>query len=230
MNFLDTGRVYYNGQNEVMLGKVIKGMRKEVIIQTRIFVSMKGKGSPKKSAEASERLTRSMNASLQESLKALQTDYIDILQIHGAHSIDIIHHAEVMEFFSSAKKKGQIRACGFTSHDNQVELLKAANKSRFYDVIMVPYNHKGAYRHSKGGHYREWDQKALELEMKSAEKNRIGIVAMKTCSGGPYSPNGNSRPSYKEALKWVLNHSFISTMAVAMGNVKEINENVQAMV
>jgi len=170
-----------------------------------------------------------MYSSLKESLKALQTDYIDILLIHGANTVDIIKHEAVMDFFRVAKQKGQIRACGFSSHDNQVEILKAANKSKFYDVIMIPYNHKGSYRHSKGGHYSEWDQQALESELKKAERNNIGIIAMKTCSGGSYSPDGRSKPSYKSALKWVLNHSYINTMAVAMGNVKEINENVQAM-
>jgi hypothetical protein len=94
---------------------------------------------------------------------------------------------------------------------------------------MVPYNQKGSYKHSRASHYNEWDQPALESELKKAEKNNIGIVAMKTCSGGPYSPDGKSKPSYEEALKWVLSHSYITTMAVAMGNMKEINENVQAM-
>jgi len=52
---------------------------------------------------------------------------------------------------------------------------------------------------------------------------------MKTCSGGPYSSVGVMKPTFKDALKWVLNHSYISTMAVAMANMKEIKEDVQAM-
>lgn len=229
INFLDTGRVYFNGQNEAMVGKAVKGVRKEVVIQSRMMVYLKKKGEQLKSAKVSENIKKMMQSSLSESLNALRTDYIDIMLIHGAKSLDIINHETVMEFFSAAKKKGQIRACGFTSHDNQVELLKSANKSKFYDVIMVPYNHKGSYRHSMSDHYREWDQPALESEMKKAEKNNIGIVAMKTCSAGPYSPDGKITPSYQEGLKWILSHSYINTMAVAMGNMKEINENIRAM-
>ncbi len=229
INFLDTGRVYFNGQNEVMVGKVVKGVRKEVVIQSRMLVYLKEKGEQLKSSKVSESIKNMMQSSLNESLKALQTDYIDIMLIHGAKSLDIINHETVMEFFRVAKKKGQIRACGFSSHDNQVELLKSANKSKFYDVIMVPYNHKGSYRHSLAKSYSEWDQPALESEMKKAEKNNIGLVAMKTCSGGPYSPDGKTTPSYLEALKWILSHSYINTMAVAMGNMKEINENIRAM-
>jgi hypothetical protein len=52
---------------------------------------------------------------------------------------------------------------------------------------------------------------------------------MKTCSGGPYSSDGVVKPTFKNALKWILSHSYISTMAVAMANIKEIKEDVQAM-
>jgi len=229
INFIDTGRSYYNGQNEVMVGKVIQGIRKEVIIQSKISLRLREKGNRLNSAEAFTRIKNIMKSSLAESLKALQTDYIDILLLHGAESVDVIHHEAVIEFFRNAKEKGQIRACGFSSHSNQIRLLKAANESKFYDVIMIPYNHKGSYRHSNSGRYSEWNQPALELELKKAEKNNIGIVAMKTFSGGPYAPAGENKPSYNAALQWVLNHSYISTTASAMGNISELHEDVQAM-
>ena len=230
MNFIDTGRSYYNGQNEIMIGKVVKGIRKEVIIQSKIPIRLREKGERLKSAEVSKRIKNIMQSSLDESLKALQTDYIDVMLIHGARDVDIINHEAVMEFFRMAKKKGQIRAYGFSSHSNQVELLKAANETNFYDVIMVPYNHKGSYIHMLSGSYSEWNQPALEVELKKAQKNNIGLVAMKTCSGGPCSYKGESKPSYKGALKWILDHNYIHTTAVAMGNMEEINEDVQAMI
>lgn len=230
INFLDTGRSYYNGQNEVMIGKVIQGIRKELIIQSKISLRLREKGDSLNSTAVSRRITNMMQSSLTESLKALQTDYIDILLIHGAESVDIINHEAIIDFFRSAKEKGQIRACGFSSHSNQIELLNAANENRLYDVIMIPYNHKGSYRHSRSGSYSEWDQPALEVELEKAEKNNIGIVAMKTCSGGPYSPSSESKPSYKAALEWILDHSYIATTATAMGNMNELNEDVKAMV
>jgi len=230
VNFLDTGRSYFNGQNEIMIGKVIKGIRKKVIIQSKVKIRLKENSEELKSAEVSKRIKNIMQLSLNDSLKALQTDYIDILLIHGANNVDIINHESVMEFFRQAKKKGQIRAYGFSSDTNQVELLKAANESNFYDIIMVPYNHKGSYIHSVSGRYKEWNQSALELELKKAHQNNTGLVAMKTCSGGPYSPDDKIKSSYKEALKWVLNHSYIDAMAVAMANRNEINEDVQAII
>ena len=230
INFIDTGRRYARGQHEVMIGKAIKGVRQNVIVQSKMPVRPKERGEALHTAKMKQQLSTWMSDMLDQSLKALQTDYIDIMLLHGVDSTDIINHETIMAFLAQAKKQGRIRACGFSSHANHVALVKEANKSSFYDVIMVPYNHKGAYTHSRAGYYSEWDQVALEAELAEAEKHGAGIVAMKTCSGGPHSPDGVSKPTYKDALKWILSHSFISTMAVAMANVKQIKEDVQAMV
>jgi len=95
---------------------------------------------------------------------------------------------------------------------------------------MLPYNHKGSYIHMDSGKYREWEQARVETELKKSHKNNIGIIAMKTCSAGPYSSNKEIEPSYKEALKWVLNHEYIDTMAVAMSNHSQIEENTQVLI
>jgi predicted aldo/keto reductase-like oxidoreductase len=229
INFVDTGRRYFRGQHEVMLGKVIKGIRQKVIIQSKMRIRPAESGAALDTQETRKSLRTMMETSLTQSLHALQTDYIDIMLLHGASTTKVINDDTVMEFFLEAKRKGKIRACGFSSHSNQLEILRDANQSKFYDVFMVPYNHKGSYIHSRAGYYSEWNQSALEDELKKAENNGIGIVAMKTCSGGPYSSDGVMKPTFKDALKWILSHSYISTMAVAMANIKEIKEDVQAM-
>lgn len=229
INFIDTRGDYSRGENEIMLGKVIKGIRRKVIIQSKIRIRTKAKGEALYAPEMRKRLRLKMETSLNQSLKDLRTEYIDIMLIHGIKTPDIINHETIREFLMEAKKTGKIRACGFSSHANQVELVRDANRDNFYDVIMVPYNHKGSYVHSRRGYYNEWDQPLLEKEFKRAEKNGVGIVAMKTCSGGPYSPDSGSRPTYRNALEWISSHSYISTMAVAMGNFKQIKENIQVM-
>ena len=229
INFIDTGRPYANGQNEVMVGSVIKDMRKDLVIQSKLQVRLKEKGEELKASKVLNKIKNIMSASLNASLEALQTDYIDIMLIHGADSIDVINNVAVMEFFANAKKDGKILACGFSSHENQLELLKASNENYFYDVIMVPYNYKGSYIHSNSGHSSEWDQKGVEMELEKAANNNIGIIAMKTCSAGPYSADKNKNPTYKEGLEWILNHKFIHSTAVAMANTQEIQENIQIM-
>ena len=229
INFIDTGRPYANGQNEVMVGSVIKDIRKNLVIQSKLQVRVREEGEELKTPKVLNKIKNIMSASLNASLEALQTDYIDIMLIHGANSIDIINNEGVMEFFTNSKKEGKILACGFSSHENQLELLKAANKNYFFDVIMVPYNYKGSYIHSNSGRHSEWDQQGVEVELEKAAKKNIGIVAMKTCSAGPYSSDKDRNPTYKEGLEWILNHDFIHSTAVAMANTQEIQENIKVM-
>jgi len=229
INFFDTGRHYFNGQNEQMVGQALKGKRQEVIIQTKMQVRLREQGEALKTGAVSKKIQKIMQKSLEGSLKALQTDYIDVMLLHRIKSTEIIGHETVLNFLESAKKKGQIRAFGFSSHHLPVELLRVVNQNKLYDVIMIPYNHKGSYVHSKYGYHSEWDQPALEKELRAAKKNNLGIVAMKTCSGGPYTADSNSKPTFQAGLKWILNHDYISTMAVAMANFDEVNEDIQAM-
>jgi aryl-alcohol dehydrogenase-like predicted oxidoreductase len=229
VTFIDTGRSYFNGQNEIMVGETIKENRHRLVIQSKISLRLRQDEKNLLSASVSQRIKTEMEWSLAESLKALRTDYIDVMLLHGVRSVDMIRHETIMTFFQEAKKKGQIRAHGFSCHTNQVEVIRAANQTQFYDVIMISYNHKGSYVHSQSGRHSEWDQKSLEGEMKKALAQGTGIVAMKTCSAGPFAPNPNSKPSYEEALRWVLGRGTVHTMAVAMGNLEELEEDVRAM-
>ncbi|MFC1726607.1 aldo/keto reductase [candidate division KSB1 bacterium] len=176
-----------------------------------------------------EKIKKLMESLLSSSLKALQTDYIDIMLVHNVSKTETIANETVMEFLRSIKKKGIIRAHGFSSH-NEIELLKFANESKFYDIIMNPYNHKGAYVHMMSGSKLEWDQPALEIELKKAHKNNMGIISMKTCSGGPYPAADGEEPSFAGAIKWVLDKEYVHAAAVAMANLRQIKENVIAMI
>lgn len=224
INFMDTGRSYFRGQNEVMVGKVVGARRKEVIIQSKLRVNLTEEQL--KSREDINRALKQMEDSLAASLRALNTDYIDIMLIHGAEEAAVVHHPEIMKFFEERKEKGVIRAHGFSTHLNQVELVRAENGAGFYDVIMTTYNHKGAYVHMNTGRKSSWDQEALERELRLARERGVGLVAMKTCSGGPYAPSAEARPSYAGALRWIMQRNVVHTMAVAMASHEQIRENL----
>lgn len=229
MNFVDTGRNYFNGQNEVMVGKVLRGLRNRVVVQSKVRVKIRAKGKGLKAPSVSGKIMATMERSLNESLKALGSDYIDVYLLHDVSSVEVINNETILEFFTKAKKSGKIRACGFSCHANQARMLKSVNETKFYDVLMLAFNHKGSFVHALYGHHRQWDQEAMLPQMQLAEKNGIGIVAMKTCSAGTYSPDKSIQPSLTESLRWVRKHSYVRTMAVAMGNVKEVREDALAM-
>ncbi len=225
IDFIDTGRTYFNGNNERMLGEALSGIRKGVIIQSKMFVRPR---EVELQSARSETIRKMMESNLQASLKDLRTDYVDIMLIHEATDIRVLKNETVMEFFASAKEKGLIRAHGFSCHD-EIEYLQYANSSGFYDIIMVPFNHKGSYVHMLSGISRSWDQPGVAVELEKLHKNNLGVVVMKTCSAGPYAPPGADRPTFGGAIQWVLGHAYIGVAAVAMSNFGEIKENVQAV-
>jgi predicted aldo/keto reductase-like oxidoreductase len=90
---------------------------------------------------------------------------------------------------------------------------------------MVPFNYKGSFVHSVTGSYSEWDQTKLISILTEAGSKGIGVVAMKTCSGGKYSPSAGKEPCYREAVRWVLQHKFISSASIAMVNFEQIDED-----
>jgi uncharacterized protein len=225
MNFVDTGRSYGNGKNEEIVGRAIKGRRDKVVIQTKIRLEKNELPSLGKGKKGADEIRNELSSKLEASLKALDTDYIDILIYHGASDENLLFHPETLKFFEGMKKSGVIRAHGFSTHNDCMNLPERNNKEVFYDEIMVPFNHKGSFIHSVTGRYSEWEQEKLISILTEAGNKGIGVIAMKTCSGGKFSPSPDIEPSYKEAVLWVLRHKFISSAAIAMANFEEVDEH-----
>jgi glutamate dehydrogenase/leucine dehydrogenase len=68
---------------------------------------------------------------------------------------------------------------------------------------------------------------ALDKEIERAVSIGMGIIAMKTCSAGPLKKEEATEATFSAGLEWILNNKNISTMAVWMGNFREIDENIQ---
>jgi len=229
LNFFDTGRSYANGQNEMMLGKALKGLRQQVIIQSKLKLRISQTAKELQSLAVVKNIKKQMEHSLHASLKALQTDYVDIMLFHNATSNELLFHEAVLKFFDQAKASGKIRACGFSVHNNHLEVIEKASENLFFDVVMMPYNHTGSYIHSVSGRFSKWDQPKLESLLKGLHKKKIGIIAMKTCSAGAFAFSDSEKPSYRDAIKWVLNQDFIDCAAVAMANFDQIEENLSLL-
>jgi aryl-alcohol dehydrogenase-like predicted oxidoreductase len=226
INFIDTGHAYGNGNNEKLVGRSIAGIRRNVIIQSKIRLENNELPSKGKGKKGAAEIRNVLSEKLQASLQALNTDYIDILLLHEAIDENLLFHPETMRFFSDMKKSGVIKAHGFSTHNDFMNLPDRNNSEGFYDVIMLPFNHNGSFNHSLTGSYSEWSQAKLISILNEAGNKGIGVIAMKTCSGGKYSPSKNIEPSYKEAVLWVLQHEFISSASIAMVNFEQIDEHL----
>ena len=224
INYIDTGRSYGNGNNEKLVGIALSGKRKDVVIQSKIRLDITEMTSNGKGKKGAEEIRYSLESKLEASLKALNTNYIDIMLYHDASEENILFHPETMKYFDEIKKNGIIRAHGFSTQNDHMELLSRNNSEGFYDVIMVPFNHKGAFVHPVTGTNSGWDQEKLISILVEAWMKGTGIIAMKTCSGGPYAAIPGAAPSYLEAVNWVLSKDFISSAAITMASFEQVNE------
>jgi aryl-alcohol dehydrogenase-like predicted oxidoreductase len=226
ITFIDTGHSYGNGNNERLVGRSIKEIRKDVVIQSKIRLESNELPSKGKGKKGAEEIWAALSSKLEASLEALNTDYIDILLYHDALDENLLFHNETMKFFSEMKLAGKIRAHGFSTHNDYMNLLTKNNTEKIYDVIMIPFNHRGSFVHSVNGRHSEWDQTKLISILEKAGESGIGIIAMKTCSGGRYSPSPGIEPGFQEAVKWVIQKKYISSAAIAIANFEQVDEYI----
>ncbi|MBF0382211.1 MAG: aldo/keto reductase [Magnetococcales bacterium] len=119
INFYDTSNVYGAGHSEKLLAGAFKKVREQVVFATKAGLLEYGK--PVNFSQSS--LINSVEGSLQR----LQTDYIDLLQLHNVPQQVIDRPDEVLDVIQSLKKKGKIRAFG-VSVQNPVDGLAVINR------------------------------------------------------------------------------------------------------
>jgi aryl-alcohol dehydrogenase-like predicted oxidoreductase len=161
VNFLDNCWDYNDGASEVRMGKALRdGYRQRAFLMTKI-------DGHTKSAAARQ---------LEESLRRLQTDHIDLLQFHEVIRMDdpdkIFAPGGSLEALVEAKKAGKIRYIGFTGHkspDIHLKMLQTAERHNFhFDSVQMPLNVMDA-------HYNSFENKVLPVLV----KNGIGALGMK---------------------------------------------------
>jgi aryl-alcohol dehydrogenase-like predicted oxidoreductase len=132
VNFIDTSDAYGAGYAETLLGNALRGRRDKVIVATKGGNVMVGPDRGKRNFAAAY-----ISRVLEESLKRLQTDYIDLYQLHNP-TVEVIERGDAWEVLEKAKKEGKIRYYGVSI--NTVEEGIAAVTDRRSDTIQLEYN------------------------------------------------------------------------------------------
>jgi aryl-alcohol dehydrogenase-like predicted oxidoreductase len=132
VNFIDTSDAYGAGYSESLLGKALRGRRDKVVLATKGGNVMVGPERGKRKFTADY-----INGVLEQSLQRLETDWIDLYQLHNP-SVEVIEHGEVWEVLERAKKAGKIRHYGVSI--NTVDEGLAAAKTGRSDTIQAEYN------------------------------------------------------------------------------------------
>lgn len=129
INYLDTADLYDYGLNEELVGKAIKSVRKDLIIATKVG----NKWNDSKDSWNWDASKDYIKEAVKSSLFRLQTDYIDLYQLHGGTMED--NHHEVIEAFEELKQEGIIRYYGISSIRPNV-ITSFAQNSKISSVMM----------------------------------------------------------------------------------------------
>jgi len=185
INFLDNCWDYNGGESEVRMGKALRdGYRQKAFLMTKID------GRTRKAAAQQ----------IDESLRRLQTDRIDLLQFHEViRDTDpelIFAAGGGMEAALDSKKQGKVRYIGFTGHkspDIHLKMLKTADAHQFrFDAVQMPLNVMDA-------HYDSFEKKVLPVLVKDG----IGVLGMKSM-GDKLILNSNTATPV-ECLHYAMN-------------------------
>jgi predicted aldo/keto reductase-like oxidoreductase len=162
INFLDNCWDYNGGESEIRMGKaLLDGYRGKAFLMTKI-------DGRTKSAAA---------AQLNESLRRLQTDHVDLLQFHevirGTDPDRVFAAGGAMEAVLEAQKAGKVRFIGFTGHkspDIHLKMLATASKHGFrFDTVQMPLNVMDA-------HFNSFEKRVVPV----LTANGIGVLGMKS--------------------------------------------------
>jgi predicted aldo/keto reductase-like oxidoreductase len=203
INFLDNCWDYNGGDSEIRMGKALRdGYRQKAFLMTKID------GQTKKAAAAQ----------IDESLRRLQTDHIDLLQFHEVIRMTdperIFAPSGGMEAALEARKAGKVHYIGFTGHKNpgmHLHMLETAAAHQFhFDAVQMPLNAMDA-------HYESFGQKVLPVLV----KNEIGVLGMKPMGAGLLLHSNTLSPV--ECLHFAMNlpTSVVITGCESLANVQQ---------
>jgi len=205
-NFVDTARAYRSSEEKI--GKALKSRRSEFILATKTGALT----------------AKDAMADLETSLRELQTDVIDLYQLHSVSDAKryeaVTAPGGALEALKKAKEDGKIRHIGITQH-RAIHQMKAAIESGEFETIMLAYS--------------PLDQEGVGPEViPMAKKHDLGVIIMKGLSGGqlvsppdpetgqPVSPD----PIVAGALRFILANENVATVIPGMVSVAQVEENL----
>lgn len=210
VNYVDTAPYYCDGESEIAVGRALKGIRKDVFLSTK---------NPIEDASGDH-----FRARLEQSLKKLDTDYIDFYYMWGINralfekSIDVADGP--LEAAAKAKAEGLIRHICFSFHDQPENMVWLVDRGCF-EAVLCQYN--------------LLDRRNEQAIAHAAEKG-LGVAIMGPVGGGRLgepSPvirsmlGGRSKSTAETALRFVFANPNVSCALSGMGSREMVEENVR---
>jgi aryl-alcohol dehydrogenase-like predicted oxidoreductase len=236
VNYFDTADLYDYGVNEEIVGKSLKSVRDQVIIATKVG----NRWNESKDGWSWDPSKGYIKEAVKQSLKRLQTDYIDLYQLHGGTIEDNID--EVIEAFEELQREGYVRYYGISSIRPNV-IRHYVEKSNIISVMMQ---------------YSILDRRPEEEALPLLQKNNISVVTRGSLAKGllseraldkitesgylDYGPDelqslissvkekvAQGRSLTEISLRYNLAHPTVSSVIVGASSVQQVRDNAKAV-
>jgi predicted aldo/keto reductase-like oxidoreductase len=206
MTFFDNAWDYHNGGSELIMGEALKdGKRKDVFLMTK-NCNRDYKGSME---------------NLEESLKRMQTDYIDLWQFHEMvydNDPDWVFEKGGMKAALEAQKAGKVRYIGFTGHKDPSIHLKMINKPYEWASAQMPINIMDA-------HYRSFQKNVVPVCLEKG----IGVIGMKSLGGGGGAMSGiipnSTGIAAEDCIRYALSQP-VSSLVCGIRTMDELKQDI----
>jgi aryl-alcohol dehydrogenase-like predicted oxidoreductase len=200
VNYIDTAAAYGRGLSQTYIGEVMATRREEVFLASKTH---------DRTYDGSMKL-------LEESLRLLKTDHLDLWQVHRLGTDDelqqILGPGGAIEALERARREGMVRFLGVTGHYDPAVLMRAINQYDF-DAILLALN-------AADPHYLPFATELLPL----ANRKGMGVIGMKIPARGRLFREGGLT-SMKDAMHWTLSQP-VNTVIVGCDTVTQLEENV----
>jgi len=250
INFIDTADVYSLGESETLVGNALKGVRTEIVLATKVRLPM----SPNLNRSGATRVN--IMREVEGSLQRLQTDYIDLYQVHGWDSNTPLE--ETLRTLDDVVRQGKVRYIGLSNYMS----WQAATAVMLQERL-------GLEKYVTAQMYYSLVGRGLEYEFQSfAEYHSIGILVWSPLAGGflsgkysranpapagtRFAEAGSFVPFDREmgyrvvealkqvagrhgasparvALAWVLGRPAVSSVIIAARKAEQLEDNIRAV-
>jgi aryl-alcohol dehydrogenase-like predicted oxidoreductase len=207
INFFDNAWEYHKGLSEERVGTALKGKRDQAIVMTKVCTHGRKK-------DIAMRM-------LEESLTRLQTDHLDVWQVH-----EVIYYNDpekayeidgVLEALTAAKQQGKVKFVGFTGHKNPSIHLDMLNRGFHFDTVQMPIN-------PFDPSFRSFERNVLPV----AVHKGMAVFSMKSMGGsGEAIVHGALTPT--EALSYAMSVPGVSTTISGMDSMAVLDQNLEIL-
>ncbi len=215
VNFFDNCWDYYQGRAEELMGRLIAGKRDRIFLMTKVCAGHKAGKSAVDPVQGGKELALRM---LDESLRRLGTDHIDLWQLHAMALIEQVDAAfapgGVVEALDEARRQGKVRYVGFTGHTNPDVHLAMLSHGYPFDACQMPLS-------AIDGSTDSFQRKVLPEVVRQG----IAPLAMKSLSGHA-RPVKDGLITVQEGLLYSLSLP-VATVVTGVRSAEQLRQNAE---